>query len=84
MTGLREQKRERTRRHLVDAADKLFRERGYAETTVADIAAAAGVSTRTAFAYFATKDDLLFPDADERVLSDQDLADAEAAESAAR
>lgn len=67
MTGLREQKRERTRRLLVEAADRLFRERGYADTTVADIAADAGVSTRTAFTYFPTKDDLLFPDADERV-----------------
>jgi len=67
MTGLREQKREHTRRLLVEVADRLFRERGYAATTVADIAAEAGVSTRTAFTYFATKDDLLFPDADERV-----------------
>ncbi|MBD3940240.1 TetR family transcriptional regulator [Microbacterium sp. NEAU-LLC] len=67
MAGLREVKRERTRQLLVAAADRLFRERGYAQTTVADIAAAAGVSTRTAFTYFPTKDDLLFPDADERV-----------------
>jgi len=80
MTGLREQKREHTRRQLVDAADRLFRERGYAETTVADIAAAAGVSTRTAFTYFATKDDLLFPDADERVRAAVDALEQRAGE----
>ncbi|MDL9981334.1 TetR/AcrR family transcriptional regulator [Microbacterium sp. ASV49] len=67
MAGLREQKRERTRALLVESANRLFRERGYAATTMADIAAASDVSTRTAFSYFPAKDDLLFPDGDERI-----------------
>jgi AcrR family transcriptional regulator len=67
MSGLREHKRETTRRQLIDSADRLFHERGYAATTMADIAAASGVSTRTAFTYFPAKDDLLFPDADIRI-----------------
>lgn len=64
---LRERKRERTRKQLVEVGCRLFEERGYDETTVADIAAAAEIGTRTFFAYFDTKEQLLFPDADPRV-----------------
>jgi AcrR family transcriptional regulator len=67
MSSLRERKRVRTRQALIDAAADLFEQRGYDGTTIADIAAAAGVSTRTFFSYFASKDDVLFPDADARV-----------------
>ncbi len=49
------------------AAVELFEARGYEETTVADIAAEAEVGTRTFFNYFASKEELLFPEPDERV-----------------
>jgi AcrR family transcriptional regulator len=65
--GLRARKRERTRRALVDAATALFTERGYEETTIADIAAAAEIGTRTFFGYFASKEELVFPEVDARV-----------------
>jgi AcrR family transcriptional regulator len=64
---LRDRKKARTRQALVDAAVQLFTERGYEQTTVADIAAAAEIGTRTFFSYFASKEDLLFPQADARV-----------------
>ncbi len=58
---LRERKRERTRRALIDAAMRLFEGKGYEQTTVAEIAAAAEVSTKTFFNYFTSKDEVLFP-----------------------
>jgi AcrR family transcriptional regulator len=67
MSSLRERKRVRTRQALINAAADLFERRGYDGTTIADIAAAADISTRTFFSYFASKEDILFPDADARV-----------------
>ena len=46
---------------------RLFEERGYEQTTVADIASATGVSTKTFFNYFASKDEVLFPHLSRRI-----------------
>jgi AcrR family transcriptional regulator len=59
-TGLRERKKQATREALTRAALELFVDRGYDETTLDEIAEAAGVSTRTIFAYFPSKEDILF------------------------
>lgn len=58
---MRELKRQRTRQALISAAARLFAEKGYEQTTVAEIAAAAEVSTKTFFNHFASKDEVLFP-----------------------
>jgi AcrR family transcriptional regulator len=60
--GLRERKKQRTREAIASLGLALFSERGYHATTVADVAAAAEVSERTVFGYFATKEDILFAD----------------------
>jgi AcrR family transcriptional regulator len=65
--SLRDRKRERTRQALVDAAVDLFERHGYEQTTIAEIAATAEIGTRTFFNYFASKEDLLFPESDDRV-----------------
>ncbi|MDI5938274.1 TetR/AcrR family transcriptional regulator [Micromonospora sp. PTRAS2] len=67
--SLRERKRERTRQAIVDAAVDLFERHGYEGTTIADIAAAAEIGTRTFFSYFASKEELLFPENDARVVA---------------
>jgi len=56
--GLRERKKRATRDRLVTVALSLCAESGYAATTVESIAEAAGVSTRTFFHYFPTKQDV--------------------------
>jgi AcrR family transcriptional regulator len=58
--GLRERKKQRTRDTIARVAQQLFVERGYQATTLPDIAEAADVSTRTIFAYFPSKEDILF------------------------
>src|SRR5215207_8017420 len=53
-------KSHQTKRELVQAAMALWRTKGYAGTTVADICAAAGVSKALFYFYFPRKEDVLF------------------------
>jgi AcrR family transcriptional regulator len=52
------------RTRLEKAALALYRERGFAQTTVAEIAERAGLTERTFFRYFADKREVLFSGAD--------------------
>ena len=63
MTGtlpLRERKRQRTQLELATAGLRLFREQGYAETTVDQIVDQAEYAQSTFFRHFATKEDIAF------------------------
>jgi AcrR family transcriptional regulator len=63
--SLHERKQELVRAELASAAWDLFGRKGYEATTVAEIAAAAGVSRRTFFRYYASKEDVLTETSDE-------------------
>ena len=67
--GLRERKKQQTRETIAHAALRLFDERGYDETTLAEIAEAADVAPLTIFAYFESKEDILF--SEESILLDE-------------
>src|ERR1051325_8172486 len=79
--GLRESKKLHTRKEIADCAMRLFVQRGFDRVTVAEVAATAGVSEKTVYNYFPTKEDLFFDEVPEReaalVSAIRDRADGE-------
>lgn len=59
MPGLRERKKAARRRRILNAAEQLFQRRGFAESTVDEIAKLADVAPATVYNYYSTKGDLL-------------------------
>lgn len=60
MSDLVNRRASQTRAEIVAAAMAAFTERGFDATSMDDVARAAGVSRRTIYRYFETKDDLVF------------------------
>ena len=80
--GLRERKKRETHDRLRNVALRLATERGVDQVTIEDIAAEAGVSTRTFFNYFGSKEEVLVgPDPSSATDLAQALADRPAGES---
>lgn len=59
IAGLRERKKAKTRAEIQKQALRLFRKKGYHNTTIEQVAEAAEVSPSTFFRYFSTKEDLV-------------------------
>jgi AcrR family transcriptional regulator len=55
-----QRRRDRTRIAILRAAGRIFRERGFAETAMRDIAAAADLSVANLYHHFSGKDEILF------------------------
>jgi len=64
---VREQKKERTRRALLAAANRRFQKAGFEATTIDEVCQDIGVSRRTFFRYFPDKESLAFPHRRERL-----------------
>lgn len=64
--GLRETKKLQTRHEIAGKAMGLFAKRGFDHVTVAEVAEAAGVSEKTVFNYFPTKEDLFWDEVPQR------------------
>ena len=62
--GLRERKKQLTRRAISDAATELFMRNGFDNTTLGEVAAVVGVSEQTVLNYFPAKTDLFFDEED--------------------
>jgi AcrR family transcriptional regulator len=65
--GLRERKKRRTRQQISDVATTLFVVRGFDHVTVSQIADIVGVSEKTVYNYFPTKESLVFDRTDETI-----------------
>jgi AcrR family transcriptional regulator len=71
--GRRELKKQRTREAIALAARELFLSKGFDETTVDEVAEASGVSRRTVFRYYPTKESMVFPERSGRIERFQEL-----------
>lgn len=73
-SAVREEQAARTRVRIVQAADELFREKGYAKATMKDIAERAGVARDTVHAVFGNKAALIPAIVDLRLVPDESVA----------
>ena len=65
--SLREKKKQQTRAAILREADARFAEKGFEATTIDELCDAVEISKRTFFRYFESKEDLVFPNHQERL-----------------
>lgn len=73
MAGLREQKKAKTRKAIIDSAVQLFSSKGFEKTSIEDIATLAGIGKATVYTYFAGKRDIFLNYCDDEL--DEAFAD---------
>jgi AcrR family transcriptional regulator len=61
-----QRRKQRTRAAIEETSLRLFADKGFEETTVDDLATAAGIGRRTFFRYYPSKNDVVFGDYDSR------------------
>jgi AcrR family transcriptional regulator len=69
LEGLRERKKRQMRKLISDTATAMFLERGFDEVRVTEVAAQCGVSEKTVYNYFPTKESLLLDREEESALA---------------
>lgn len=67
MAGIREQKKSKTRKAILDAAIRLFAEKGYEQTSMEELAREAGIGKATIYGYFSTKNEIFLAYCEEEV-----------------
>lgn len=67
MSGIREAKKRETRRAILQAAIRLFAEKGYDRTSVEDLARAAGIGKGTIYGYFQEKSEIFLAFCEEEI-----------------
>jgi len=67
VSGLREIKKRKTRRAIMDAAIKLFSEKGFENTTVNQLAREAGVGKSTIYGYFQSKNEIFLAFCEDKI-----------------
>lgn len=68
MSGVREKKKQQTRRAIEAAAIKLFSRNGFESTSMEEIATAAGIGKSTIYGYFTAKDEIFLHYCDDRLI----------------
>jgi AcrR family transcriptional regulator len=58
MSGIRTQKKQQTRKAIIDAAIGLFTEKGFDQTSMEELARVAGVGKSTIYGYFKAKEEI--------------------------
>jgi len=79
MAGRREEKKERTKAAILEAALKLFTKNGFENTSIDDLASAAGIGKGTVYSYFRSKSEIFLAFCEEQlVYVDRELAEKSA------
>lgn len=67
MSTTREEKKQQTRKAIIQAAIRLFEEKGFEKTSIAELAREAGIGKGTIYTYFQTKSEIFYAFCEEQL-----------------